>query len=62
MKEETKKRGGKREGAGRKRTTCKFVGIKVPEDVAKILENIDGTVSAYIVDAIRLKARMEAQP
>jgi hypothetical protein len=52
MEEQTKKRGGKREGAGRKKFTCKRYGFNAPEDVALILESI-GNKSDFICSAIR---------
>lgn len=46
-------RGGHREGAGRKKTTAKRYGFNAPEDVAAILEALDGSKSDYIIAAIR---------
>lgn len=56
--EEKKKRGGKREGAGRKKTTCKKYGFNASEEVSKILENITNK-TAYINQAILEKNKRE---
>lgn len=46
--------GGSRQGAGRPKTTTKSVTLRVPEDVAAILESLGrGKTAAYIVRAIR---------
>lgn len=44
--------GGKREGAGRKKTTSKSIALRIPEDVVAILDRVDNR-SAFIVEAIR---------
>lgn len=49
--EEKRKRGGKREGAGRKKTTCKTYGFNAPEEVVAILESVPNKTE-YIVRAI----------
>lgn len=49
-------RGGRREGAGRKKTTSKRYGFNAPADVAGILEAVDGSKSDYIIAAIRAYA------
>lgn len=54
--EEPKKRGGKREGSGRKKTVCKTYTFYAPADVAGVLEKIGRGKSQFICDAIRLKA------
>lgn len=46
-------RGGAREGAGRKRTSAKSIALRIPEDVAAILDNVEGSKTDYIVAAIR---------
>ena len=46
-----KQRGGKREGAGRKKTTCKKYGFNASEEVSKILESIPNKTE-YINQAI----------
>lgn len=46
--------GGSRQGAGRPKTTARSVTLRVPEDVAEILESLGrGKAAAYIVRAIR---------
>lgn len=45
--------GGARKGAGRKKTTAKSIALRIPEDVAAILDAVPGSKSAYIVAAIR---------
>lgn len=45
--------GGHREGAGRKKTTAKTYGFNAPEDIVAILENIEGSKTEYILNAIR---------
>jgi hypothetical protein len=46
--------GGSRQGAGRPRTTTRSVTLRVPEDVAEILDALPrGKAAAYIVRAIR---------
>lgn len=59
--ESTKERGksawgGAREGSGRKRTTSKSIALRIPEDVAEILEGVEGSKSAFIIEAIRAYA------
>ena len=68
QKEEKKKNGhgGARAGAGRPRGVNNFrsIGIRVPEDVARILDNQPNR-SAYIMAAIRAYAqaeRVETEP
>lgn len=58
MFEEAKKRGGKREGAGRKRTTVKSYQLYATEDVVRILEAVEGSKSDFICKCI-LKAAGE---
>ena len=48
---EKKKRGGRREGAGRKKTTCKTYGFNAPEEVSKILESTPNKTD-FIIQAI----------
>lgn len=51
---EKKQHGGLRPGAGRKKKDItKRYGFNAPEDVAQILENIQGSKSDYIIEAIR---------
>lgn len=50
--ETTKKWGGKRDGAGRKRTTAKRIGFNAPEDVAGILSG-KKNLTEFICEAIR---------
>lgn len=46
--------GGSRQGAGRPKTTAKSISLRVPEDVAAILDGLGrGKQAAYIVRAIR---------
>lgn len=58
MEEKNKKRGGKREGAGRKKKTCKRIGFNAPEDISNILSKVDN-ITDYICEAIRMKAASE---
>ena len=53
-KKEKPQRGGKREGAGRPqgRSDVRSITIRVPEDVAEILDAQENK-SAYIIEAIR---------
>lgn len=53
MQNSTKSHGGARPGAGRKRTTAKSIALRIPEDVAEILDSVEGSKSAFIVAAIR---------
>lgn len=48
--------GGARQGAGRKKSTAKSIALRIPDDVAEILDGVDGSKSAYIVAAIRAYA------
>lgn len=48
--------GGARRGAGRKKTTARSIALRVPEDVAAILDAVPGPKSAFIVAAIRAYA------
>lgn len=57
--EQTNRRGGKREGSGRKKTTAKRIGFNAPQDIADILSRIDGNITDFICDAIREKAARE---
>ena len=41
------KRGGKREGAGRKATVVKFYTIGAPQDVVDIIESVEGNKSQF---------------
>lgn len=50
---EKNQHGGRREGAGRKKTTAKRYGFNAPEDVAAILEAVEGSKSDFIIAAIR---------
>lgn len=45
--------GGRREGAGRKKTTAKTYGFNAPADVVAILENLEGSRTKFILEAIR---------
>ena len=56
--EEKKKRGGKREGAGRKPTTVKPYMFYATQEVHDILEAVDGSRSAYICKCILMAAEM----
>lgn len=49
--EEKKNRGGKREGAGRKKTTCKRYGFNADEQITAILESVDNKTD-FIYEAI----------
>lgn len=57
IKNEPSSRGGRREGAGRKRTATKSIALRIPADVEKILDGVEGSKSAYIIEAIREYAR-----
>ncbi|WP_291584094.1 hypothetical protein [Bacteroides sp.] len=46
-----KKRGGARQGSGRKKTTCKTYGFNAPEEVCMILEQLDNKTD-FICEAI----------
>lgn len=59
MEEQKKKRGGAREGAGRKRTSAKSIGLRVPEDVVAVLDRSGQRATDFIVQAIREKARRD---
>ena len=52
-------RGGAREGAGRPRGRNNFrsIALRIPQDVAEILEGVEGSRSAYIIEAIREYAK-----
>lgn len=45
--------GGARNNSGRKKTTSKSIALRIPEDVEAILDSVEGSKSAYIVEAIR---------
>ncbi len=51
MEEITKKWGGKREGAGRKKSTIKRYGFRATPEVAAILEKVD-SVTDFITEAV----------
>lgn len=55
-----KGRGGRREGAGRPRgrNNYRSIGIRIPEDVAAILDSQENR-SAYIIEAIRAYDRAQ---
>ena len=50
--ETIKKHGGKREGAGRKRTTVKSYAFHAPQEVYDILEAVQGSKSEFICRCI----------
>lgn len=56
--EEKKIRGGKREGAGRKRTSVKSYAFHAPQEVHDILEAVEGSKSAYICQCILIASEM----
>lgn len=57
MQEEMKKgRGGARQGAGRKKTSTKTIGIRIPGDVERILDGVEGSRTDFIIAAIRAYA------
>lgn len=56
--EEKKPRGGKREGAGRKRTSVKSYAFHAPQEVHDILESVEGSKSAYICQCILMATEM----
>lgn len=45
--------GGARKGSGRKKTSSKSIALRIPKDVVEILDKVEGSKSAYIVNAIR---------
>lgn len=45
--------GGARAGSGRKKTSARSIALRIPADVAEILDSVQGSKSAYIVEAIR---------
>ncbi len=47
------KRGGAREGAGRKRVAEKRYMFSAPADIVEVLEAIQGSKSSFIVEALR---------
>ena len=49
--------GGAREGAGRKRVSSKSISIRIPEDVAAVLDSVEGSKTDFIVAAIRAYAK-----
>lgn len=49
---ETSKRGGRREGSGRKKTGVKVIGFRAPQDVVDILDSKDN-MTEFICEAIR---------
>ncbi|MCM1440485.1 MAG: hypothetical protein NC131_14995 [Roseburia sp.] len=53
MEENKNQRGGARQGAGRKKTSAKTVCVRVPADVAAILDAVEGSKTDFIVEAIR---------
>lgn len=55
---EKSRRGGKREGAGRKKTTTKRYGFQAPAEVEHILESVPGKTE-YIIQAILEKFERE---
>lgn len=52
METQTKQKGGKREGAGRKKTTEKRIMFGASTEVLGILEGIEGNKSEFINKAI----------
>ena len=50
--------GGKREGSGRKKTTSKSIALRIPEDVAEILDHVENR-STFIIEAIRHYAKKQ---
>lgn len=55
---EKPKRGGKREGAGRKKTTCKTYCFNAPDGTVQILEKVPQK-TAFIIAAVEEKAKRE---
>lgn len=54
--EKQKTWGGKREGAGRKKTCVKSYAFHATPEVHDILENVEGSKSAYICKCILFAA------
>lgn len=59
MEEVKSNRGGKREGAGRKKVNVRAISIQVPQDIADILDKVEHK-KEWICQAIRLLAKVEA--
>lgn len=57
MEENLKKRGGKREGAGRKAIgiSTKAMSLKLDNDLYEVLNNLDIKKNRFINDAVREK-------
>lgn len=55
---EKPKRGGKREGAGRKKSTCKTYGFNAPTNIVQILEIVPNK-TLFILKAIEEKAKRD---
>ncbi|MBR6106279.1 MAG: hypothetical protein IKP81_14640 [Paludibacteraceae bacterium] len=58
MDEKKNTRGGKREGAGRKKTTEKRIMFGASVEVAAIIERLEGSKSDYINKAILAYAKL----
>lgn len=56
--EQQKKRGGKRPGAGRKKTTVKSYAFHAPKEVYDILEAVEGSKSDFICKCIIKAAQL----
>ena len=59
MDEKKNTRGGKREGAGRKKTTEKRIMFGASVEVAAIIERLEGSKSDYINKAILAYAKQQ---
>ncbi|MCM1516075.1 MAG: hypothetical protein NC080_06635 [Paraprevotella sp.] len=57
--ETAKQWGGKREGAGRKRTSVKSYAFSATQEVYEILERVEGSKSAFICECILRAVRGE---
>lgn len=58
MEQEKKNWGGKREGAGRKKTSVKTYFFSATQEVYDILEAVEGSKSSYICKCIILASRI----
>lgn len=54
--------GGARKGAGRKKSSARSIALRIPDDVAAILDAVKGSKSAYIIAAIRAYASATTHP
>lgn len=53
-----KKRGGAREGAGRKRKSVKSIALRIPQEVVDVLAQVKSSTD-FIIEAVMEKARRD---